>query len=215
MTIKEIIDELKKLGYDVHARKRSDGGYIIKSINNMTFTGSNGNSAARRILGISLSQARIEQTHFNVAKYIEGQKKKDTLEPEMKKSLRKVQRQWRKGGVKAKVTAKKVKWHIKEGGKEEAKQYLEKMTRYGQGYAYVENVEYLAQYCEDIAKGILVNDELQDSFYKLADFIRSKRETFKEEWIEKVYRILYTCIEHSYDEAVLRQSLDLIYTIIS
>lgn len=215
MNIKQIIDELKKLGMDVKYRKRTDGGYLIQQINNMTFTGSKGNAYARSILGVELSQARIEQTAFNVNKYIVSQKKKATLKPELKQKLRKVQREWRKEGVKAKVTAKKVKWHIRDSGEAAAKEYLEKMSRYGQGYAYLENVEYLADYCENIAKGMLNSDELQNELYALADLIRSKAETFKEEWINKVYRALYQILEHNYNERAVRSSIDIIKHIIS
>ena len=215
MNIKQIIDELKKLGMDVKYRKRTDGGYLIQQINNMTFTGSKGNAYARSILGVELSQARIEQTSFNVNKYISHQKKKATLKPELKAKLRKVQREWRKEGVQAKITAKKVKWHVKESGEKSAKDYLEKMSRYGQGYAYMENVEYLASYTEDIARGMLTNDDLQNELYELASLIRSKAETFKEEWVNKVYRALYQILEHNYNERAVRSSIDIIKHIIS
>lgn len=211
MKVEEIIKALEELGFKVSARKRTDGGMIISKINNMTFTGSKGNAYARKVLGIELSQARIEQTHFNVAKYIEGSKKKQTLDAEMKNKLRKVQRLWRKQGVKGRITAKKVKWHIKEHGRKEAMENLEKMTRYGSGYAYYENVEYLAKYIEDIARGILNNDKLQDDLYSLANYIRSKADTFKEEWIAKCYEFAYWIIENHYDEDMTRFCIQKIY----
>ena len=211
MKVEEIIKALEELGFKVSARKRTDGGMIISKINNMTFTGSKGNAYARKVLGIELSQARIEQTHFNVAKYIEGSKKKQTLDAEMKGKLRKVQRLWRKQGVKGRITAKKVKWHIKEHGRKEAMENLEKMTRYGSGYAYYENVEYLAKYIEDIARGILNNDKLQDDLYSLANYIRSKADTFKEEWIAKCYEFAYWIIENHYDEDMTRFCIQKIY----
>lgn len=192
MNIKDIIKELEKLGYKVEYRKRTDGGYIIKSINNMTFSGAKGNQYARQVLGVELSQARIEQTSFNVSKYIQNQKKKDTLEPEMKRKLKKVQREWRKKQVKATLSAKKVKRHIKENGAEEAAEYLDKMSRYGQGLAYEDNVEWLAKYYEDLAKGAsLTDDDLEGALYEMANYIRSKVADFKEEWINKMYRAGY------------------------
>ena len=129
MRVEEMIKALEEMGFKVSARKRTDGGMIISKINNMTFTGAKGNAYARKVLGIELSQAKIEQVHFNVAKYIEGSKKKATLDEEMKGKLRKVQRLWRKKGVKGRITAKKVKWHIKEHGRKEAMENLEKATR--------------------------------------------------------------------------------------
>lgn len=191
MNIKEIIDELRKLGMEVKYRKRTDGGYLIKEINNMTFTGSKGNAYARQILGVELSQARIEQTNFNVTKYIASQKKKATLDKELKQDLRKVQRQWRKNEVHAKITSKKVKQHIEESGRAAAKEYLGKMTRYGEGLAYLDNVEWLAKYYEDLARGVLLDDQLQDDLFAFAEKIRSKAEVFKEEWISRLYRCGY------------------------
>lgn len=211
MKVEEMIKALEEMGFKVSARKRTDGGMIISKINNMTFTGAKGNQYARQVLGVELSQARIEQTHFNVQKYIAGAKKKTTLDDEMKGKLRKVQRLWRKQGVKGRITAKKVKWHIAQGGRKEAMENLEKMSRYGQGLAYEENVEYLARYIEDIARGILNNDSLQNDLYALADYIRSKRDNFKEEWIHKCYEFAYWIIENHYDEDMTRFCMQKIY----
>ena len=217
MNTKEIIDELRKLGIKVDARKRTDGGYIITKINNMTFTGSKGNAEARRILGVELSQAKIEQAKYNVEKYIKG-KKESTLDEATKKELRKVQRTWRKNkvGGKAKITAKKVKRHIKEHGRAETKEYLRKMSRYGEGYAYEENIEYLAQYTEDIAR---VYDDrgssMADKFYQLADYIRSIADHFKEDWIGRVYQCLYTVRDLGYEDSTGEAAISTIYSIIS
>ena len=210
--VAKMIEELRKMGFSVEAHKRTDGGWIIKKINDMSFTGASGNAYARQILGVELSQARIEQTSFNVQKYIKGSKKpKDQIDEKLNKELKKVQRRWRKKNVQAKITKKKLRWHIKEGGREEAEAYLKKMSRYGEGYAYEENVEYLAKYIEDIAKGIITNDKLQDDLYALAEYIRSKKDTFKEEWIAKCYEYAYFIIENHYDENMARFCMQKIY----
>lgn len=217
MTIKNIIDELRKLGMNVEARKRCDGGYIITKINNMTFSGAKGNQYARQVLGVELSQARIEQTSFNVKKYIAGKKQK-TLDEEMKKKLRKVQKTWRKNkvGGEAKITAKKVKRHLKEHGREETEEYLRKMNRYGEGYAYEENVEYLAQYIEDVARGLdLTNEKYAAKFYELAEQVRSRSAFFREDWIQRVYQVLYSIFELGFEDSTLEAALSTIYTIIS
>ena len=217
MNTKEIINELRKLGIEVEARKRTDGGWIITKIDNMTFTGAKGNAQARKILGVELSQARIEQATYNVNKYIKG-KKESTLDEATKKELRKVQRTWRKNkvGGKAKITAKKVKRHIKEHGRAETKEYLRKMSRYGEGYAYEENIEYLAQYTEDIAR---VYDDrgssMADKFYQLADYIRSIADHFKEDWIGRVYQCLYTVRDLGYEDSTGEAAISTIYSIIS
>ena len=211
MKVEEMIKDLEEMGFKVSARRRTDGGMIISKINNRAFTGAKGNQYARQVLGVELSQARIEQTHFNVQKYIAGAKKKTTLDEEMKSQLRKVQRLWRRKGVKGRITSKKVKWHIEHEGRQAATANLEKMSRYGSGFAYYENVEYLAKYIEDIARGILNNDTLQDEVYRLADYIRSKAETFKEEWIAKCYEFAYWIIENHYDEEMTRFCIQKIY----
>ena len=206
MTVHELIRELERLGYDVIARKRTDGGYIITKINGQTFTGASGNAYARQGLGVNLSPARMAQTQFNVEKYIklkEGQHKaKDKLDEEMVRQLRKVQRIWRKSNIKGKITKVKLRGYIREEGKEGAKRYLERAARYGQGYAYEENVEYLTRYIEDVAKGIK-DRESKDLALQAADKVRSLKEVFREEWISKVYSYWYEVIESHYNNETI------------
>ena len=214
MNVFKMIQELEKMGFKVNARRRTDGGWIITKINDMSFSGASGNQYARQVLGVELSQARIEQTSFNVSKYIQGSKKpKDQIDEELNKELRKVQRIWRKNKVGARITKRKLRWHLREGGRGEAKEYLQKMTRYGQGFAYAENVEYLAKYVEDVAKGI--NDkELKEATIKTANFIRSKIDTFKEEWINKIYSYWYEVIETGYSGLVVSKAITNTYALI-
>ena len=214
MKVEEMIRQLEAMGFKVTSRHRSDGGMIITKINNMTFTGASGNQYARKVLGVELSQARIEQTQYNVQKFIKGATKKKALDEDMKKELKRVQRQWRKKGVKGQVTAKKVKQHIAESGKEEAKAYLGKMERYGQGLAYESNVEWLAQYTEGVARGYIIDDDVQKQLFDLADFIRSIKDRFKESWISEVYKKLYDILEYSPDVAIANEKIAEIYYII-
>lgn len=217
MNVKDIVEELRKMGIKVEARKRTDGGYVITKINGVSYSGAKGNQAAREMLGISLSEARIKQVNYNVDKYIKKHKKVKTLDEDMKKRLRKVQRTWKKNkvGGEAHVTARKVKWYVKEHGQEAAKEYLEKMERYGSGLAYEENIEYLAQYIEDIAKGLeLTNEAYADKFYQLAEYIRSKMSSFKEDWINRIYQVLYTIFELGFEDSTLEAALTTIYTIV-
>lgn len=214
MTIREIIIELQKEGKKVKWRKRTDGGYIITEINNMKFTGAKGNVEARKILGVELSEARIKQTQYNVKKYITGKKQKP-IDEALKRKLRKVQRKMRKTGAKGRISTKKVRWHVKEEGKEAASAYLDKMERYAEGYAYYENVEYLAQYCEDVGRGIVNNDKLSAKFFQLATAIRSKAGTFKEEWINRIYGALYDVVKNGYRPDAAEDIINRIYAIIS
>ena len=220
MTMKNIIDELRRLGMNVEARKRTDGGYIITKINGITFSGAKGNAYARQVLGVQLSQARITQTSENVKNFIKvGKgKKQKALDEEMKKQVKKVQRQWRKNkvGGTAKVTAKKVKRHLKEHGREETEAYLRKMSRYGEGYAYEENVEYLAQYIEDVGRVYEQRgSEWSEKFFELADYIRSKSAEFKEEWIQKIYAVMYTVRDLGYEDSTAEAAMNSVYSLIS
>ena len=220
MKVRELIAELKDKGYQVKFRERTDGGVIITEINNMKFKGAEGNTEARRIVGVDIAPARMQQLKHNVDKFIKvGKGKKEkTLDAEMKAKLKKVQKSFRKNkvGGKATISAKKVKYHIKTEGRKATEAYLEKASRYAEGYAYMENVEYLASYVEDIAKGTLIDDELQNELYALADYIRSKKESFREENIEKVYRAMYSAMDliKQGDVAGVRAAIQKVYTII-
>ena len=212
MNVAQMIKELEKMGFKVDARRRTDGGWIITKINGMSFSGASGNQYAREVLGVELSQARIEQAHFNVNKYIKGSKKpKDKIDEEMEAELKKVQRLWRKNKVGARITKRKLRWHLKEGGRKEAWDYLKKMSRYGQGYAYTENVLYLAKYIEDVAQGCPAN--YKERVMEVAAAVRSNIETFKEEWIHEIYSFWYEVIGSNYYEAVIERAINSTYNI--
>lgn len=216
MNIRAIIQELERLGFKVDARRRVDGGWIITKINDMTFTGAKGNQYAREILGIELSQARIEQTKYNVEKYIRGTKKpKDKVDEELNRKLRTLQQKWRRHEVHAKITKRKLRWHLKEGGRKEAEEYLRKMSRYGEGLAYEENVDYLADYIRNVAKGMEETDkELAEASRKVADFVLSKKEVFKEAWISKVYGYWYDVVKSHYNGLMCSQAIMQTYSTI-
>ena len=208
ISVAKMIKELEKMGFKVEARKRTDGGWIIKKINDTTYSGASGNQYARKVLGIEQSQARIEQQHFNVQKYIKvGKgKRQKALDPEMQKELEKVQRIWRKTKVEGKITSKKVKMHIKEFGQEEAKEYLKKQTRYGQGLAYLENVKYMADYIRDWARSVKDKD-IQDGYMKMADRLEEKAEFITEKQLQQIHDLLYEIKETGWEENAAAQGL--------
>ena len=167
---------------------------------------------ARDLIGISYSQKRLQQARYNVSQYIRGKKKQRTLDDRIKAELRKVQRVWRKNKVQGRITALNVKRHIKEFGKEEALQYLQRQTRYGRGYAYEKNVEYLAQYIEDIAMS--VEDDVKNDAITLAMYIRGMTNTFKEKWINMIYSLFYEVRNAGFDSAVTREAIRRAYELI-
>ena len=207
MNVAQMIKELEKMGFKVDARRRTDGSWIIKKINDMSFTGASGNQYARQVLGVELSQARIEQVHYNVQKFIKGSKKpKEQISEEMDRQLKKVQRQWRKQQVKAKITKKKLRWHMKEGGTAEAKRYLERMERYGKGLAYEENVEALASYLDDFSKSVSDN-ELAQAIRDLAALMRQRKDTIKQQALQKIHDYFYEVREKGYKNEDVVQAL--------
>ena len=212
MKVAQMIKELEAMGFKVDARRRTDGGMIITKINDMSFTGASGNQYARQVLGVQLSQAKIEQVNYNVEKYIKvgkGNKAKGKLDEALVKELKKVQRQWRKKGVQARITKKKLRWHLKTGGRREAEQYLAKMSRYGSGYAYEENVQYLATYIANVALG--APNEWKDKIMQVSQYVMEHIETFKESWIKDIYSYWYEVIQSHYYEAVIERAINSTY----
>lgn len=193
MTMLEIINELKRLGYNVKSRKRSDGGYLITSINGVKYRGATGNNIARQIVNAPLSQKRIEQRKFNVNKYIKSKKKpKNKLGIDLKRKLRRVQAEYRKNKIQWKITAPKIRRILETEGVESAINYIERQLRYARGYAYTENVMYLVKYMQDTAKGLeSINPSASARLYSLADLILDIIDTFKETWISVIYSYLY------------------------
>lgn len=217
MKMSQIIEELRQLGYKVTARKRVDGGYLITSINGSKFSASHGNTFARSLIGTKadLSSARQNQISYNINKYIKGYKKpKDKFDDALKMRVKEIQRQFRKYNVKTKgrVTMRKARYYFKSEGREATIRYLDRLERYAQGYAYPENVEYLAQYEERVA--LSVNDtDAKSQLEEQSNYIRGLQ-YFKEEWISKIYELLYSITNANYDGAFAEQKVQEIYSII-
>ena len=211
MTTQELITALRLQGHKVSARKRTDGGWLITKIDRTSYTGAKGNQRARNLLGIEYSKKRLEQVRYNVSQYIRGKKKTRTLDDAIKKQLRKVQKVWRKNKVKGRITAQNVKRHIKDFGRMEALEYLKRQTRYGQGYAYEKNVEYLAQYIEDIVQSL--EDDMKNNALQLAMLIRGESLSFKEDWISMIYSLFYEVRNAGFDSGVAGEAIRRTYEI--
>lgn len=212
ISVEKMIKELEAMGFKVNARRRTDGGMIITKINDMSFSGASGNQYARQVLGVELSQAKIEQVHFNVEKYIavgKGNKPKDKLDDKLVRQLKSVQQKWRRNKIHARITKRKLRWHLKEGGRKEAEQYLAKMSRYGSGYAYEENVQYLATYVANVGLGC--PNKWKDKVLKVSEYILSHIETFKESWISDIYSYWYEVVISNYYEPVIERAINSTY----
>lgn len=212
ISVAKMIKELEAMGFKVNVRRRTDGGMLITKINDMSFTGASGNQYARQVLGVELSQAKIEQVHFNVEKYIavgKGHKAKGKVDEALMRQLKSVQQKWRRNKVQGRITKKKLRWHLKQGGRKEAEAYLKKMSRYGSGYAYEENVKYLATYIADI--GLACPKEWQDKVFKVSEYILAHLETFKEAWISDIYSFWYEVKNSHYYEPVIERAINSTY----
>lgn len=193
MTIKEIAELLAQQGHEVSFRKRADGGYIITRIDGVSFKGATGNIQARKITGAELSHARSFQlARIKPPKNVAPTKRKLTALPDdLKKELKKVQRLWRKkhadiGGT---ISVRGLRYQYEHYGYDIAKASLNKAFRYSQGYAYIENVQWLIERLrQDMNKA-----DLQDStaLSDIINRIQEKMLSFKEEWISEIYQELY------------------------
>ena len=194
MTLMEIVERLQREGNIVSYRIRSDGGILITSINGKKYSGAEGNRIARNIVGATLSEARSIQLASIKPKKGQSPKsrKLPTVEEELKKQLRKVQRIWKKNvdPKKGKITLKKLRWNIQNLGVARAKEKLEQALRYAQGLAYSKNIEALLGYINEV-QNKLTNWKWIKALEELKEEIISNSDKFKEDWISYIYDMLY------------------------
>ena len=198
----DIVEELVSQGHKITWRVRTDGGIIVKSIDGQVFHDlTSGNKVARSmVVGGELPMSQITQRQFNVNKYIklkEGEvKSRGDIDKELEKKLRRVQRIRRKYGrvEEGKISKKKLRWYVKEYGKERAKEYLESRERYYMGYANKDNVEFLAQAIERMG---LEQPKYKNEADSLAAWIRAKADTFREDWIAPCYDVISGSPSHT------------------
>lgn len=190
MTTRQLVDMLVNQGHSVKFITRKDGGIRITSINGERFKGSSGNVRARALTGETLSTRRA--TQLETIRSQKGQwghrKVAETLDKETIKRIQKLQRIFRKQGIKRTgiVTRRNYRYVLKHYGKEEAERRFLQAERYALGYAYEENVQtILDRITMDLDKN---NDEYIIRVYNM---IQERLHTFKEEWISVIYDYLY------------------------
>ena len=190
MTIAQIIDLLRNMEHEVKWQVRKDGGIRITNINGQKFTGSTGNTLARELTGQALSERRTAQ--LKTIKSPKGQwghrKKAEPLDDSTIKKIQKAQRIYRKNqiGNSATVTRKRYRYNLKHHGKEEADRRLNQAIRYGLGLAYDDNINAL------INRLKLDNQKVNSPYIdQLIELIESKRDVFKESWLNNIYDSVY------------------------
>ena len=216
MLLKDIVKQLELEGFEIEFRTRNDGGLLITKINGVSFKGATGNTRARQIAGVQLSEAQISQRSFNVKTFIKGFKHpKDKFDDDLKAKVKKVQYIWRKHKVNGKITMRKAREHFRTSGRKGLMEYLSKMERYGIGLAYEENVRWLSEYARNVAMGLRANNQTAAGlkYVELADYILRNMETFREAWINPIYSYLYEVRDSGYNGAVALGLLPIIYGI--
>lgn len=192
MTVKEIISRLQAEGHEVEYRVRSDGGIIIKRIDDQRFTyGATGNVAARRMVGADISEARIKQLKYATKSH---QAKKPTLDEEIEREYRRVKRKWNKA-FKSKngkphpagyFGKRRIRYAMEKYGKEEALRRIHEAERYASGIAYSKNVQILAAFIRS------AGDRFQSAeLVKLSEDLVDNAYTIRDEWIQPAYDELY------------------------
>lgn len=187
----DIVKLLQSYGHNVQYRVRKDGGILITSIDGGKYTSAKGNEAARNIAGVSLSPKRAAQLQSIRPKRLPA------LAPEIKKEILKTQRIWnklKKAGqqkgiapeVYGKISTKKFRQRLEELGTAETIKSLQELQRYAKGYAYSKNVDALLERVERLIGA--TEDYYLEMIYSL---IESKKEVFREDWIQPSYNILY------------------------
>ena len=148
MTVKKMIEALMNKGHKVKFTIRQDGSARITEIDGQTFRASKGNSAARDILGQSLSKRQMEQANRNVAKQKGKKRKKKKKDPmgdeerELRKITRRVQKAFREAGDKGTIHWSSVAYTWKRYGVQEALDKLTQAGRYAKGLAYPINLQH-------------------------------------------------------------------------
>ena len=187
MTMREIAIILQELGSEVKYTIRKDGGILITHINGQKFSGAKGNMEARKMIGANISEARVKQLQ-KIHPPKGGWKKLDIVPEDVKKEIRKMQRQYRKQGVKAGIpTIRKYRANVKLFGKKEANRLLNQAKRYGMGLAYEDNVDYLIQKLKEIQ-----SKKPSDKLREAIDKVKELKPIFKEAWLKSIYSLANT-----------------------
>lgn len=199
--MKLVINELRSKGYKVEAYKRKDGGYLIKSINGVKYTGAKGNAAARALTGTELSVRKQKQlksitptAKSQAAKTRRITKpRKPPLPEDIKKSIRDIQKLFKKNvselGDYITIKTKSIRYIMEHEGEAKARETLEKARRYAEGYAYIENVNAVL----DRIKALInhSNDKIKPILEEIWNAIDQRKNVFLEDWMNSVLTRLY------------------------
>lgn len=189
MSLIDIIKELEKTGHSVSYTHRKDGGYVITKLDGQSYKGKTGNAIARMITGATLSHARaVQLKRIRTPKGRFGNIKRPSIPEDLKKELQRVQRNWRKThpDIEGTLSTRGLRYQIQKYGIEKARASLNKAWRYSEGYAYIDNVNFLIERIRMI-NAWMESPELDE----LIDYISDHSLDFKEDWIDPINQVLY------------------------
>ena len=171
MTIKDIIETLQQENMDISFYVRKDGGIRITKIGTQHYRGSKGNAVARSIVGVSLSEARtraLRKLKTPKGKGSYNKRRKEPIDEETKKRIRKLQRIYKKRNYSGKPTIRGYRYNLKHYGKEEADRLLHQSDLYAEGIIYEANVQWL------IDRISMIRDKVSNKYHSAIDTIIDK-----------------------------------------
>ena len=179
--VKDLVSDLQGQGISVKYRKRSDGGYLITSINGTKYKGATGNLVAREITGSRLTGKQTRQRRGAYAQSPIQFKKP------IREAIKKAKSEYKKSSSdffkSAKPDLRGIKADIEFMGQDRALESIENNIRRAQGYAYPANVDSL------IAK--IERGDTKNEFVDIIATLRSKRDSLPDHILPDLYQIVY------------------------
>ena len=191
MTVKGLVSELIKKGYNVTYRVRKDGGILITSIDSHKYKGATGNRVARMLLGQDISERRKAQLTKITRQRVRHPRKLVIETPEdLERYRKRVMRKWRKANLTGSISKRNLRKIIEDRGIKDAETYLMEMERHTQGKAYFGAIEgLLAKIQNDID---IITDSIDiDNLQQAYNLIEQNKEDFKQEWLFPLFDELY------------------------
>lgn len=184
------IKKARKEGHKIKVRKRSDGGYIVTSVDGVKYSGAKGNARVREITGSEVSKyqkTQLERITRNRPKH-RKKAKPYNIDDEIRRAQNRINRKRRKNEVEGGgyISKKKIRYNIDQYGKEETLRRLQDAERYAEGYAYLDNVEWLISRL----KSERDFSDYPNEWTKIIDYIEAHKLKFKDSTLSEIYNIL-------------------------
>lgn len=205
MRIKKMIELLQAKGFKVVAKKRADYGYDIVKINGKSFTGRQGQAYARELLGIELTQ-NMQKHIKRLTKVNKSRRRVPALPSEVINKLNKINKNLRKldelSQAKGdnidkvgRVSRKVYRYILKEKGLKQAEDYLDTMLRYSEGLANQSGFYSIVQRIKEDSESPMLSErtreKLREIYNELNEIVNDKENTFKEEDLIEIKRLIY------------------------